>query len=211
MKGIIFALMLCMGASLVSAQEVYTSTGRPDHPGHVKKEKKKKGYDPSRLILGGGIVAGFGDGFADFGVSPFAGYRFTDRVSAGVGLGYEYYKFQQYLYDQNTGGYQNYPTQANIIYPSVWTRVFLWRNLYAIGNYEYDIMNFNDYNYDVNSNVAQEKYNLNVSCLLLGLGLRQPITGRLALTVEVMYDVLQNANSPYYGAPVLRAGLCVGL
>jgi hypothetical protein len=213
MKNIVCALVLCMSVALASAQEVYTSSGRPDHPGHVKKEKKTKGYDPSKLIIGGSLIAGFADGYADVGISPFVGYRITDRFSAGVGIGYEYIKQQQWLYNQTIGNYQNYPSQANIISPSLWARFFVYRNIFVVANFEYDLMNFNDYNYDVtgNGNIDQEKLNVGVPCLLLGAGIRQPLGGRLSAILEGMYDVLQQPYSPYLNEPDLRLSICVGL
>src|SRR6185437_14051202 len=97
MKYIISVLMVSLCISMASAQDVYTSSGRPQH---AKKEQQQKGFDRDRLIFGAGAVVGFGNGYADLGVSPFVGYRFTDHLSAGVGLGYQYLKYQQYLYIQ---------------------------------------------------------------------------------------------------------------
>ena len=70
-----------------SAQEVYTSSGRPANA--KKKEEKQKGFDISRLVVGGGIGLGFGD-ITSISVSPMVGYRITDNFSAGVGFGYQY-------------------------------------------------------------------------------------------------------------------------
>jgi len=210
MKYIIAALLFCFGLNVAVAQEVYTSTGRSGE--HAKKYKKQKGYDPSKLILGGTAIVGFGGGYADLGIMPFIGYHFTKNFSAGVGLGYEYLKSEQYLW--NGVEYQNYPAQANIISPNIWARHTIWRNLYASGVFEYDYMMFSDYNYTYDNNgntiVGSEKNNIGVPCLLLGPGYRMG-NGRFSGYFELLYDVLQQPNSPYYGTIVPRIGLCVGL
>ena len=111
------------------------------------------------------------------------------------------------------GNYQFYPSQANIISPNLWARMFVYRNLFVVANFEYDLMNFSDYNYDPtgNGNVDQEKLNVTNPCLLLGAGIRQPLGGRASIILEGMYDVLQQPYSPYLGEPVFRLSFCVGL
>jgi len=50
----------------------------------------------------------------------------------------------------------------------------------------------------------------NVPCLLLGVGLRQPISDRVSLILLGMYDVLQDKYSPYKNTLVIRFGVAVG-
>jgi len=51
-----------------------------------------------------------------------------------------------------------------------------------------------------------------VPFLLLGGGLVQRISPRTALTVEVLFDVLQDDNSPYdSGEPFVSVGVGVGI
>lgn len=46
MKYILSILMLCFGInSVVSAQDTYSSSGRPDHA--QQKHKKEEGFDPA--------------------------------------------------------------------------------------------------------------------------------------------------------------------
>lgn len=209
MRYLLLIVIVALGIQTASAQDVYTSSGRPQYA--KKKENKKKGYDPSKLILGGGLVASFGSGYADLGVSPIIGYRFTDRFSAGVGLGYEYLKNTIELYDQYSGAYNPYNTSASIISPSVWSRCFVYRNVFLTGVFEYDVMFLNTADYDNSGNIYTEKSTLNVPCLLLGGGLRQPLGGRVSVVAELLYDVLQQPNSPYLGQPVIRFGIVAGL
>jgi len=215
MKYVLSVVMLCMGLSLASAQEVYTSTGRSTH---AKKQHQKEGFDASRLIFGGGFILGAGD-ITNLGVSPIIGYRITDNWSAGIGIAYQYLKIKGYyeLYDPNTSSYSDYPLQSNIFYPSVWTRYMLFRNLNFIGDifvdaeFEYDMMRFKDYTYDATyTNIISENTNINVPCLLLGVGVKEPLTDRVSLVVMGLYDVLQQNYSPYRGTFDLRFGVNVG-
>lgn len=214
MKYLLSVVMLCMSLSIATAQEVYTSSGRSTH---AKRQHKPEGFDPSRLIFGGGFVLAAGD-VTNLGISPMVGYRFTDDFSAGVGLGYQYLKIKGFyeLYDQVTGQYSDYPLQSNIIYPSVWARYMLFRDLGFIGDifvhteFEYDIMRFKDYAYDANYNVVRENIDVNVPCALVGLGIKSPITDRVSIVVLGLYDVLQQEYSPYKGTLDLRFGVNVG-
>ncbi len=209
MKYVLTILVLSLGINIASAQEVYNSTGKPGHK--KSKETHVKGFDPSRLVFGGGAIAGFGTGYANVGVSPIVGYRLTDRFAAGVGLGYEYLKQPQFLYNPSSQQDEMYSAQANIISPSIWARYQAFRTVFFEGTFEYNLIYFSDYNYDNNYNIASEKLNVGVPCLLLGGGVKQPISDRASFVIEFLYDVLQQDNSPYFGIPVLRAGIVVGL
>jgi hypothetical protein len=213
MKYIVSVLLLCIGVNMATAQEVYTSSGRSANA--KKKQNKHRGFDPSKVIVGGGATFGFGSvpggSIVDLGISPFVGYHFTKHFTAGIGVGYNYFSTVQYLYNSNIGDYQAYPARASIISPNAWTRVFIWNHLFASGIFEYDLMHYSQYNYDNNSNITSEKYNLRVPCLLIGPGYQSDVFGRFSASIEVLYDVLQNPNSQYYGTIVPRITLFVGL
>lgn len=72
------------------------------------------------------------------------------------------------------------------------------------------MMNYNEHYYDNNGDIQKEKLSIGVPCLLVGAGIRQPVAGRVAITAELLYDVLQQPNSPYFGQPVFRVGVCTG-
>jgi len=207
MKKLIFFLFLCIGFTYSYAQDVYTSSGKP---GYHKKNKKVKGYDPDKLIIGGSLNAGFGSGYVNAGISPIIGYRITDRFSAGVGLGYQFYQDPEYANPYNP----NQVTYAyeNIVYPSVWGRFFFYRNFFTDLTLEYDFINLRQPGYDQYGNFGTQKLNVTNTCLLAGVGIKQPLGGRLFAYGELIYDLLQGQYSPYpQGAPDLRIGFGVGL
>lgn len=205
-KIIVFLLLLGFSATVASAQEVYNSSGKP---GYQKKTKKHKGYDPDRLIVGGGLNAGFGGGYVNVGIAPIVGYRLNKIWSAGIGLGYQYNRTPEYADPSNQ--YAIDYAQANIVYPSVWTRCFLYRNIFADAVFEYDMAYVKEPDYNYNSNEMEfRNTNYNIACGLVGIGLKQPLGGRVSFYGEIMYDVLQQDHSPYLGQPIFRFGIAAG-
>ncbi|MBN9482776.1 MAG: hypothetical protein BGO70_07870 [Bacteroidetes bacterium 43-93] len=211
------ALLLCIGLQSAYAQEVYSSSGRP-----VTSEKPKsrqKGFDASRIIFGGGMGLAFGT-VTDISVAPVLGYRFTDNFAAGIGLGYEYLRIKDYFQFQDpnnaNGGVIYKPYVANIYSPSVWTRYRFYKNLFAEVEYEHNFMTAKEYTpvYDASTvlgfNFAADKVNRNVPSVLVGIGLRQPITDRVSLLLMGMYDVLQKEYSPYKNTLIIRFGVVAG-
>lgn len=202
MRYIVVVLLLSLSVTYASAQEVYSSSGKP---GYYKKTKKKTGYDPDRLIVGGGINGGINGDYINAGLAPFVGYRITKAFSAGVGMGYQYYRFPDYV-DQNNRVY--YGTM-NIFYPNIWTRCFLYRNLFVDATYEYDFINLKS-SLDNFGNLDPTRSQVTNSCLLLGAGLRFPVSGRVSFYGELFYDVLQGRYTPY-PYPDLKFGVAAGL
>ncbi len=200
MKNLLFILLLALGTTAAHGQEVYNSSGKANY----KNKKKQKGYDPDKLVLGGGMNLGIGGGYANIGVSPIVGYRLTKNFSAGIGLGYQYQRSPD-LQDNK------YFTSMNILYPNFWVRNFVYRNIFIGATYEYDIIRVKAPR-DQFRNLNQTIYNANNHCLLIGVGMRMPIAGRVSFYGELFYDVLQGQYSPYpSGSPGLRFGIAAGL
>jgi hypothetical protein len=209
MKNLFIVFLLLVGVSAATAQEVYTSSGKPGY--HKKSAKKhKKGYDPDRLIVGGGFAAGYSSGYASFGLAPIVGYRITDHFMAGVGFGYKYAQQPVYVdpVDPNKASY----IRQNLLYPNIWTRYIVFRNFFVSGTVEYDFISQRGPGYDNYGNLTTVKMNVTNTALLLGAGLRQPLGGRVSLFAELIYDVLQGENSPYpKGTPDVNFGFAAGL
>jgi hypothetical protein len=204
MKRIIVVLLLCTGFTCASAQEVYNSSGKP---GYHKKTKNNKGYDPDKLIIGGSLNGGFYGDYANAGISPMVGYRFAPHFSAGVGLGYQFYKYPDYI-DQF---YQAHYAYENIVYPSIWARYFVYRNIFIDASFEFDFINLKEDALDNFGNPVKIKTNVTQPCLPIGVGLRQPLGGRVSAYAELIYDVIQGTYSPYpKHSPDIRIGFGVG-
>ncbi len=201
MKKLVFVMLLLAGFYGATAQEIYNSSGKANY----KKKKEKRGYDADKLVLGGGMNFGMGNGFLRVGVSPIVGYRLQKNFYAGVGMGYQYYKAP---YDETHNEYMN------MYYPNIWTRYYVYRNIFVNATYEYDFINYSYPKEDYSTGsllLKQTKASVTNQCLLLGVGLRQSLGGRLSFYGELFYDVMQGQYSPYpKGFPGMRFGLATG-
>jgi long-subunit fatty acid transport protein len=211
-KMIIAAFLLLLGGNAIS-QTTYNSSGRSG----TSRTDAEKGFDPDRLIIGGGIGLSFGTVTA-IGASPVIGYRITDKFAAGVGLGYLYVrvKNQFRVYNASSGEYDFYPSKASLYYPSIWARHTLFGNIFGQAEFEYDMQRYRVHAYDDNpasptftQHISYvEKYNSPAA--LVGLGLRQPVSDRVSFLLMAMYDVIQHEYSPYRNRVDIRVGVNVG-
>lgn len=209
MRYIALAILLSIGFSNLHAQEVYSSSGRPVNQ---KKAPAKKGFDASRIIFGGGLGFGFGN-VTNISVSPMVGYRISDNFSAGVGFGYQYVRIKNgwLVYDANNNQIIK-PYTANMYSPSIWGRYVIWNNIFAHLEYEHNFMSYKEFfnNYTVGLEVQSKNVSYNAPSLLVGGGIRQPISDRVSILFTGLYDVIQDKYSPYKGTISFRFGIVAG-
>jgi len=126
-------------------------------------------------------------------IRPLVGYKFTPKLSGGVKLSYEYIKDTRYSSTYNTSNYGG----------SVFTRYRLLQPVYL--HAEYANMSYELYNALGDSD---RKW---VPFLLVGGGYSQHIGGNSWLNAQILFDVLQNSNSPYSsGEPFYSVGIGIG-
>jgi hypothetical protein len=144
-----------------------------------------------RTVVGGSLGLGLsssnGLGMFYGSLTPLVGYRVTERLSAGVGFNYTYYKSR--LYEE-----QFYAGIA-------WARLGLFNGLFACA--EIDQVNAPVYSL---GGVARESFPL----LLAGGGISQGIGHGLGKYFQIMYDFTEEERSPY-GPLVIRGGLLIPL
>ena len=204
---LLFLLLLCMGSNTF-AQRVYTSSGKPTKA-QRSTPAESKGFNPDKLIFGGGLGAGFGRS-TYFSISPVVGYRFTDALMAGIGLGYQYYKVRDYYQISGVGSYD---AKQHIFSPSLWGRFAFLENFFAQAEYEYNYINTSYPGFDPNGsgNVVNLTESFTSPNLLLGGGIRQRVTDRSSLLLTVLYNVLDGPNNIYANQPlIIRVGFVVG-
>ncbi|MCU0406664.1 MAG: hypothetical protein MUE64_06815 [Ignavibacteriaceae bacterium] len=135
------------------------------------------------------------------GVYPLVGYKVTPKLSLGAKIGYAYVSDDRYepfpaLKTSNYGG-------------SIFSRYRIIPQLYAHAEFAY-------WSYEsINSfNTLENTYNTDrywVPYLLLGGGFSQNVGPNVWLFAEVLFDVINDENSPYEsGDPFVSFGVGVG-
>lgn len=182
----------------LSAQEADTTkTTNPEaqvEQEEVKQEKppKQKSSFASKLYYGGNIGLSFGS-YTMIGVYPLVGYKLTPKLSLGVKLSYQYVSDSRYTQTYTTSNYGW----------SVFARYRLIPSLYV--HAEYEMINYELYNYDGTSSREW------VPFMLVGAGYSKSIGGKAFVNVQVLFDVLQDENSPYNNwDPFFSVGVGVG-
>jgi hypothetical protein len=171
----------------VNAQPVVqAATVQPAEP------QKKSAFNPNKMYFGGYVNVSIGS-YTAMGVEPLVGYKLTPKLSVGGKLSYEYISDKRYEEDYSASNYGF----------SLFTRFRVTQRLYA--HAEYSAMNYKLYDFLGDS---EREW---VPFLFLGGGYSQPITKNTWLTAEVLFDVLQNENSPYSSwEPFFSIGFGVG-
>ncbi len=179
-------LLCCYAISAFAQQTDTTAVLKPQPP------PKPSTPTESKVYYGGTLGLSFGDYFR-ISLEPYVGYKLTPKASIGGKIRYEYIEDKRYsekLTSSNYGG-------------SVFTRYHLVPRVYAHGEFAYM-----SYNYQTSNLESERSW---VPFLLLGGGLVQRAGARTALYVEVLWDVLQDDNSPYDSStPFVSIGVGVG-
>ena len=218
MKSLLLALCFSLLAISGGAQVIYNSSGQPRQDGRDRDQRsqspKQEGFDLQRIIWGGGVSLGFSSGTNSRGVdqssflaglSPILGYAITDRFSAGVGLGYSYSRVSNVFYLPNlqTNVYETHHLNAHFYSPNVWARYLVWNNIFLQAGFEYDIQRYGlwDLDRDINSPTyaqpVRDVITYTSPAILVGPGIRQQLSDRVSLVTQLLFEVLQDENSPY--------------
>lgn len=188
MRPVVLICLLCL-SHLLSAQE--TNTGDEPNP--------RKGFQKERLFTGGGATINFGTGVTVLGASPILGYRITDSWSAGVGVSAMYFRqvfvngaeFSTFFYGGNAF------TRLQLLnVPSIGS-VFAQSEFHVINTDAYDQLN------------GRSLGRRNIPVWLIGGGLRQRLGNRMSGLFTILWDVIDDPNSPYIN-PFINFGVVVG-
>lgn len=146
-----------------------------------------------KLYTGGHVGLTFGN-YTNIMISPMLGARLNEKVYAGLGIEYQYTKDKRIspsrTYNQYGG---RIFTQYNLL-PTVFAHA------------EFAGLSMERYNFQLN------KERNFVPFLYVGGGYRQRISERSFVSFRVLFDVLQDKNSPYNAwDPVFSVGFGVGI
>ncbi len=168
---------------------------------------RRSTFDKSKILVGGGLGGGSLQGGFIFNVTPSIGYAFTDRFHAGINLGY-FYSQQEIPY---TGGsYEKFKNR--VLSSSLYARVFPLDVIFLQVMPELNFVTTKyEYYYALNNDLQKETRHTTIPAFLVGGGYAQRLGGNSYMMISVMYDIVQNPNSPYYRQPVFGGGLALGL
>ena len=152
-----------------------------------------KPQEPSKLYWGGELGLNFGSYFR-VSLVPLIGYKATPQFHIGGKLGFSYIEDNRYEVEVTSFNYGG----------SVFARYLLVKGLYAHTEFVYW-----SYKYQTENLEGDRTW---VPFLLVGGGYIQPISTQAALFVEILWDVLKDANSPVNSSdPWIKVGIGVGL
>ena len=181
----------------------YAQTTNPDttKPSQTTSPPEVQQSQPSKWYYGGTVGFNFWGDYFYLSVNPLVGYQVSPKFSVGGKVQYAYINDQRYAGLELTS--HNYGA-------GIFAR---YRPIYQIYLHaEFDYASYEDYTiYDplVGDPYAESERNW-VPFLLLGGGLVQRVGPNAAVYVEVLFDVLQNENSPYGWDPIISVGGGVG-
>ncbi len=148
-----------------------------------------------KVFYGGGFGVSAGSNVTNISLSPFVGYRITQRLLSGFGINYQYVKFKR----ANTS-ISNYGW-------NVFTRYHVTQQFFA--QTEFEQLNF-EYFTGSNEQTDRDLYN----ALYIGAGYTQSLGGRAAFSFSALYNVFYDASDnpqPYSSPWSVRAGLGIGM
>ncbi len=149
---------------------------------------KDKPAFKDRIYWGGNVGAQFGN-FTFINLSPFVGYRFTPRFSAGPGATYTY--FRDKAADFTTSLYGG----------RVFSRYLITDNLFA--HAEYEMLSREIFNLQL------KRERIAVHSIFVGGGYRQMLGKKSYMTVTGLWNINESVYSPYQN-PVIRIGINSG-
>ncbi len=167
-----------------------------------EEQQVEKGFRKDKVFVGGNFGAAFGS-YTLINLAPQAGYRFNKTLAAGVGMNLLYIGQKQYY-----RGELDNKTRQGIVGLNLFGRVYPISNFMIQVQPEANYIFGSQTYYATSYNPSQYKSNLNseiVPSVLAGGGLVMPSDAG-EFIISVMYDVLQNRNSPYGTRPVLNVG-----
>ena len=190
MKRFILLFYLMALIPFANSQEVKTT----EAPIQVEEQLPEKAPFKNKLYTGGNLGLTFGT-YTNIMIAPILGIRWSPKFSTELGVEYNYTKDNRY---DSKYSYNQYGGRVNAQY-------FFIPQLFAHAEF---------------AGLSMEQYNLNynkkernfVPFLYLGAGYRQYMSKRSYVSFRILFDVLNNENSPYSrGEPYFSVGFGVGI
>jgi len=152
-----------------------------------QNQKKEHGFKADRLFFGGGLGLQFGD-IDLVSIAPEVGYRFTDKLAAGIGISY------YYISTSSNGGFS-----TEIYGGKVFGRYLVFDNLFA--HTEYEALNMETKYF--NTGLSPDHKRFTVGSFLVGAGYKFGLGKNSYLNLLILWNLNETIYSPYTN-PILR-------
>ena len=188
----LFSIMLIAMGQETSRDTISIATDMTQSGTQDTQVQKQAPPVKSKLYYGGYINLSFGK-YTVIGAEPMIGYKITPKLSAGVKIRYDYIKDKRYSTSYTTSTYGG----------SIFTRYRIIPALYLHAEYA-------AYNYEL-FYAYEESERKWIPFLFVGAGYSQRVGGNTWLNIQILFDVLQNSQSPYNRwEPFYSVGVGVG-
>lgn len=165
----------------------------------------KPGPQPAfkdRLVFGGSLGAQFGTN-TQVNISPIIGYRITDKLTAGIGINYIYYKYKYY-----TGVGNNTITESDNIYGgSLWGEYRVIPQAFL--HVEPGFLNQSIPTTDASGFYSGATTRYTLYTFLVGGGYYQQLGANSGMQFSILWDLIEDQYSPYSN-PIIRIGFAAG-
>jgi hypothetical protein len=182
-----YRLLICL--AIIPAMICTTVKAQQQEPIQPPPTNDDSFWD--KIYIGGNFGLQFGTTTV-VNLSPQVGYRVTEKFVPGIGITYIYYSYKIPNYKR---------VESNIYGGSVFSKYFFTPNLFAHG--EFEELNLEAYDDSIPPHIIRRW----VPSLFVGGGYNQPLGQRGFIQLLLLFEVLQDRNSPYLNRnPVVRIG-----
>lgn len=168
---------------------------------HAQSDEEEEIRPIDRLFFGGNFGMQFGT-ITNIEISPLVGYYITPRLAAGTGIRFEYFKDKGYYAPYETAIYGGNIFTRYIIINNLGEGLNLGLNTGIFAQLEYEALSLEREYFEP---PYTQDGRFIVHSVLVGGGIIQPIGRRSAFLLSVLYNLNDNARSPYSN-PIIRVG-----
>ena len=161
---------------------------------HVKAQG---GFSWDRVVFGGNFGAGFSSNESLIALSPSVGYRFTERLTVGTGVIYQYYRLKIPGFDFKFNNY------GGRLFTSYQLTDFL------VAHAEYESLNL-EYVKISPAGAVDGTGRRTINSTLVGGGYRQMLGRNSVVDILLLYNLTETPYTPYTN-PIIRVNFGIGL
>jgi len=167
------------------------------------EEEEKGSFKRENIFIGTALNVGFSSGVFQIGANPEIGYSITRWLDAGISTNLNYTSFRYTGFSDRVFNYGG----------GTFVRIWPVRFLFITGQPEY---NWITVTRKFTNGSLSLRSNVNAGSILLGAGYGNRIVGQAYSYFAILFDALENINSPYRdeenrALPIFRAGFAIYL